>query len=42
LGERVEEVFFLTDREDNVIDDPVLIEEIQQDLKDQLDELGQQ
>lgn len=42
LGERVEDVFFLTDREDNVIDDPVLIEEIQQDLKDQLDELGQQ
>ncbi len=38
LGERVEDVFFLTDRENKIIDDPVVIESIQQDLKDELDQ----
>lgn len=42
LGERVEDVFFITDRQDRIIDDPVKIEAIQDDLKRELDELGQQ
>lgn len=42
LGERVEDVFFITDRQDRIIDDPTRIEAIQHDLKEALDELGQQ
>ncbi len=42
LGERVEDVFFLTDRQDQVIEDPALIELIQQDLRNELDEVTQQ
>lgn len=38
LGERVEDVFFLTDRQDNMIKDPDKIEKIQQDLRQALDE----
>ena len=42
LGERVEDVFFITDRKDQMIEDPELIEAIQQDLKAELDEHRQQ
>ena len=42
LGERVEDVFFITDRQDQMIEDPELIEAIQQDLKNDLDEHRQQ
>jgi len=38
LGERVEDVFFLTDRDDKVITDPEKIQAIQQDLRVALDE----
>jgi [protein-PII] uridylyltransferase len=42
LGERVEDVFFITDRQDQMIEDPELIEAIQQDIKTELDEHRQQ
>lgn len=42
LGERVEDVFFITDRQDRIIEDPEKIEAIQNDLKDELDEMRQQ
>ena len=42
LGERVEDVFFLTDRQDVMIEDVALIEAIQRDLKNALDENAQQ
>ena len=42
LGERVEDVFFLTDREDQIISEPDKIEAIQRDLKTALDEHTQQ
>ena len=42
LGERVEDVFFITDRKDQMIEDPELIEAIQRDLKAELDEHRQQ
>jgi [protein-PII] uridylyltransferase len=42
LGERVEDVFFITDRQDQMIEDPELIAAIQQDLKTDLDEHRQQ
>ena len=38
LGERVEDVFFLTDRENKIIDDPERIEHIQRDLREALDQ----
>ncbi|MBT8150751.1 MAG: [protein-PII] uridylyltransferase [Gammaproteobacteria bacterium] len=38
LGERVEDVFFLTDRNDQIIEDPARIEQIQNDLCAALDE----
>lgn len=38
LGERVEDVFFLTDRQDRIIEDPRRIEQIQADLCAALDE----
>ena len=38
LGERVEDVFFLTDRQDKIIADPEKIELIQSDLRAALDE----
>ena len=42
LGERVEDVFFLTDRTDQIIEDSARIEQIQSDLRDALDENTQQ
>ncbi|MDG1663676.1 MAG: [protein-PII] uridylyltransferase [Pseudomonadales bacterium] len=42
LGERVEDVFFLTDRTDQIIQEPARIEQIQSDLRDALDENTQQ
>lgn len=42
LGERVEDVFFLTDREDQMITDPEQIDKIQSDLRAALDEHTQQ
>ena len=42
LGERVEDVFFITDRQGQMIEDPELIEAIQQDIKTELDEHRQQ
>ena len=42
LGERVEDVFFITDRQDQMITDPEKIEAIQRDLKAALDENTQQ
>ena len=42
LGERVEDVFFLTDRQDKMITDPAKIEAIQRDLRLALDENTQQ
>jgi len=38
LGERVEDVFFVTDRKDQLITDPLKIELIQEDLRAALDE----
>jgi len=38
LGERVEDVFFLTDRSDRIIEDSEKIEEIQRSLREALDE----
>lgn len=38
LGERVEDVFFLTDRQDQIISDPQKIEAIQADLRAALDD----
>ncbi|MGB5325809.1 MAG: [protein-PII] uridylyltransferase, partial [Pseudomonadales bacterium] len=38
LGERVEDVFFLTDRNDRIIEEPARIEQIQRDLRAALDE----
>jgi [protein-PII] uridylyltransferase len=42
LGERVEDVFFLTDRTDQIIEESARIEQIQSDLRDALDENTQQ
>lgn len=42
MGERIEDVFFLTDRQDKVIDDAELIESIQKDLRSALDENANQ
>ena len=42
LGERVEDIFFITDREDQMIEDPEWIEAIQHDIKADLDEHRQQ
>jgi [protein-PII] uridylyltransferase len=38
LGERVEDVFFLTDRQDRIIDDADKIDAIQRDLREALDD----
>ena len=38
FGERVEDIFFLTDRSDQIIEDPEKIEAIQQSLREALDE----
>lgn len=40
LGERVEDVFFVTDRQDQMIDDPAWIESIQQDIRTELDQIS--
>ena len=37
LGERVEDVFFVTDRQNCMIEDPALIETIQSEIRDALD-----
>ena len=42
LGERVEDVFFITDRNDQMIVDADLIAKIEADLKAELDEHRQQ
>ncbi len=38
LGERVEDVFFLTDRQDQIISNPETIEKLQADLREALDQ----
>ncbi len=42
LGERVEDVFFITDREDRMIADPKIISLIENQIKSKLDEHTQQ
>ena len=42
MGERVEDVFFITDREDRVITDPTKINIIENQIKSELDEHTQQ
>ena len=42
MGERVEDVFFITDREDRVITDPAKINIIENQIKSELDEHTQQ
>ena len=38
LGERVEDVFFISDQQQNPITDPELVHQIQKTIRDELDE----